>query len=764
MYRVLSYWKTPREITMAELNNDRLYELLPAVYRLRDAAEGEPLRALLAVIAEELDLVEADLEGLYENWFIETADEWAVAYIGDLLGTRSPHNIESAGIFSSRAYVANTLRYRRRKGTAAVLEQLARDVSNWPARVVEFFQLLGTTQHLNHVRLHNVRTPDLRDSSQLELVRTPFTNAPRTAEVRRIANGRGKFNIPNVGLFLWRLQAYFVMRSAARVTPNAPAGRFWFHPAGIDAPLFNRPQTESDIAHIAREINVPGPLRRRALYDDLEGYREALMTPGGTPQTEYFGAQPVLAVYLNGSADPLLPEEIIICDLSNWEAAGWTAPPSQNLVRSDGTLFTTQVAVDPHLGRLAVLSGVAGVTDVDVSYTYGFPGDIGGGPYQRRESVTAALSREVTWQIGVSQSETAVPGEIVNSLTAAINEWNAQPAGTVGVIAVMDSQTYAENLTGAAAVQMPAGSRLLIVAADWPAEPVPGLVGATQRVVGRVNPNRRRPHILGHISIRGTALESDESQGALTLDGLLVEGNVRVLIGNLAQLDLNHCTVVPGAGRLIVNGSADPSTENDRLQVTLWRSIAGGVELANSVPYFTSVESIIHGQPDPGAPTTPPPLLALTAPGAHVHLDGNTLLGQASARSIYASETIFTEAVTIERRQIGCVRFSYVPAGSRTPRRYRCQPDLALRGVTATSAQARIRSRLRPFFTADEYGQPAYMQLARSTAQEIHTGAEDGAEMGVYSYLKQPQREANLREALKEYLRFGLEAGLFFVT
>jgi hypothetical protein len=36
--------------------------------------------------------------------------------------------------------------------------------------------------------------------------------------------------------------------------------------------------------------------------------------------------------------------------------------------------------------------------------------------------------------------------------------------------------------------------------------------------------------------------------------------------------------------------------------------------------------------------------------------------------------------------------------------------------------------------------------------------------MGVFSYLKQPQREANLRTSLEEYLRFGLEAGIFFAS
>jgi hypothetical protein len=36
--------------------------------------------------------------------------------------------------------------------------------------------------------------------------------------------------------------------------------------------------------------------------------------------------------------------------------------------------------------------------------------------------------------------------------------------------------------------------------------------------------------------------------------------------------------------------------------------------------------------------------------------------------------------------------------------------------------------------------------------------------MGVMHALFQPQRETNLRIRLDEYLRFGLHAGLFYVT
>ncbi|MCY7358151.1 MAG: hypothetical protein LH609_11960, partial [Rudanella sp.] len=102
-------------------------------------------------------------------------------------------------------------------------------------------------------------------------------------------------------------------------------------------------------------------------------------------------------------------------------------------------------------------------------------------------------------------------------------------------------------------------------------------------------------------------------------------------------------------------------------------------------------------------------------------------------------------------RQEGCVRFSYVPPGSRVPAPYRCQPQ--------TAADA---ARVRPVFTSLEYGDAGYGQLSTRCAPEIGQGADDGTEMGVFHNLYQPQREANLRIRLDEYLRFGLEAGIFF--
>ena len=53
---------------------------------------------------------------------------------------------------------------------------------------------------------------------------------------------------------------------------------------------------------------------------------------------------------------------------------------------------------------------------------------------------------------------------------------------------------------------------------------------------------------------------------------------------------------------------------------------------------------------------------------------------------------------------------------------------------------------------------------AAPPTRSIREGADDGGEMGVMHALFQPQRETNLRIRLDEYLRFGLHAGMFYVT
>jgi hypothetical protein len=143
-----------------------------------------------------------------------------------------------------------------------------------------------------------------------------------------------------------------------------------------------------------------------------------------------------------------------------------------------------------------------------------------------------------------------------------------------------------------------------------------------------------------------------------------------------------------------------------------------------------------------------------------------TVFGRTQAGELEASNCLFTERVLIDRLQQGCVRFSYVTGDSVTPRQYRCQPDGVTRPLLpAHPAEAAAEAiRVTPGFTSATFGDPAYAQLLRSCAPEIRGGADDGAEMGVWNLLKQPQREANLRQSIDEYLRFGLEAGVIFVN
>jgi hypothetical protein len=89
---------------------------------------------LLAVLAEQIGAVEGSVEQLYDDLFIETCAEWVVPYIGDLVGHRALHGGAHGAAASGRAEVAHTIAFRRRKGTASMLEQLARDVTGWSAR------------------------------------------------------------------------------------------------------------------------------------------------------------------------------------------------------------------------------------------------------------------------------------------------------------------------------------------------------------------------------------------------------------------------------------------------------------------------------------------------------------------------------------------------------------------------------------------------------------------------------------------------------
>ena len=140
-----------------------------------------------------------------------------------------------------------------------------------------------------------------------------------------------------------------------------------------------------------------------------------------------------------------------------------------------------------------------------------------------------------------------------------------------------------------------------------------------------------------------------------------------------------------------------------------------------------------------------------------------TVVGTIDTAELTLGEnSIFLGIVIAERRQQGCVRYSWVPRASRVPRRFHCQPDIP--DGTPDADAAVIEARLAPRFTSLTYGRPTYGQLDWRGPVEIGRGADDESEMGAFCSLKAPQREAGLRIRLDEFLPVALEAGILFAT
>ena len=654
------------------------------------------------------------------------------------------------------------------------MEQLALDVTGWQSKVVEFFQLLRYNQNLNHLRLHSTATPDLRKMDAVDLVHTAFDKESHTVDVRRIATGKGLYNIMNVGIYLWRIQQYLIgeklvpgkndldlkrLVDARQKNPSDPESCYTFCPFGLDKHLFNNPRTEQDIVHLAEEINVPGLLRRRALHDELEAMRQAIVN-GEPYELVYFNPDhpTVFEVYINNNITPVPLEEITICNLSDCRNAPVSKTYKEYL--SDGTVSLVSmpitVAVDPVLGRIA-FSDPGSVNSVQVNYTYGFSGDVGGGPYDRQDSLPELTPDEIDWHVGVSKDKPAVGLETIHAtLWDAIDEWNTGPAD-VGLITILDNRTYEESLTGLKRIIIPEGKRLYIVAADWT---VYNPDTAPERKKGYFNPDEIRPHILGDIEVEGTAPGTDEG-GGLLLNGLWVEGKLSVLPGKLKTCSLKHTTLMPGKGGL------EASAQTGVLEVDCLQSIVGPVEVTAEDAIVSLRNSIIDN--NGGA--------AITVPSGQLAVQKCTVFGTVDVLAMDAGNSIFMDLVNVVRQQIGCIRFCYLPIDSITPRRYRCQPELEIKeqikakeeeGPVSNAQKAAIRNQvlnwLFPVFNATEYGHHAYAQLGTMTPVQISTGAENASEMGVFNYLQQPQREANLQIVLEEYLRLGLEAGIIYVT
>jgi hypothetical protein len=404
---------------------------------------------------------------------------------------------------------------------------------------------------------------------------------------------------------------------------------------------------------------------------------------------------------------------------------------------------------------------------------YGFSANLGGGPYERCPCLVQPVLADLQFRVkedGIAP--TGTPPVTHTSLTAAITDWEVAGRPNA-LITLLDNRNYALPSTlllrneGWLAIEAANGVRPLLQTAAT------GLEVQTLPPAAAGDPARR---------------------GELTLSGVVVEGFLNIT-GDLGRLRLLHTTLVPGRRRqedgspestepsMLIAGEAGGNPINAALRVEIAFSITGPLRLPEHAEGLWLLDTILDGLGGTALAATG----SNDQPGPPATLELVTIFGPSYVRQLpLASEVIFTAPVITVQRQEGCVRFSFVPDGSVTPRRYQCQPDLEIATqieaadkraqaspIPLTPAQytamraairAAIRSWLVPSFTALHYGLPGYAQLRLGCPVQIRMGAEDGSEMGVFSHLKQPQRETNLRLRLDEYLPFGLDAGVIYVT
>jgi hypothetical protein len=755
------------------MSTNTLFDLLPAVYRLRDAqlaqsqnllsasdtaqiralqalpsplsaaqqaqldqltakAARGPLQSLLLLIEEQLAAIEYDLEQLYDDQFIETCAEWVIPYIGELIGYQAVRGAAPT-IASPRAEVASTISFRRRKGTVLVLEQLARDVTGWGAHATEFFRVLAATQYVKQIRPYNYYSPDLRYWQTRGYMDTAFDSTAHTVDVRRIAVERGRYNIQNIGIFLWSLNAYSVTKVQA--TPVDSSGRFFrFSTLGTDMPLFNNPVSQgSEITAASQPVNVPDQLRRRVLCQDLQS----------GVGTIYYGEGNSLALYLNNT--PLYPYQVQVCDLSGSDG-NWTNVPAP------GSAYVA--CIDPELGRIALSIPVAtsppagsATPQLQASYYYGFNGDMGGGEYSRTDSFTAQPGAPV-----FSFPDQITPPRYSNlqdalNFAAANLDGNGQAA-----VEIIDSGIYSQLDSPALQIYVPTGTIIELRAADG-CRPTLVLAGEIDITGGTGST----------FSLNGLLITYAQPSAGIGVPPALL----RVPFGpsnQLGSLGLTHCTLVPGwaltpAGepQPVYAGLPTLLVESSGVQIAVQKSIVGGLWVSQEATVNLSDSIVDAGDPAGVAYAGPDG----TSGGGSLTLQSCTVVGKIHA-TLFAliSDSILWAALSLsdswtvpvlaDRKQQGCVRFSYLPAGSIVPRQFKCVDQIA--GGPS------------PIFWALHYGSPGYAKLLPSTDGSIRQGADDGGEMGAFHFVLAPVRENDLRVRLQEYLPVGLEFGIFYQT
>jgi hypothetical protein len=718
-----------------------IYPLLPAVFRSRDAAADGALQALFAVLEEQYGLVRDNVWRLYDDQFIETCAPWVIPYIGALIGFDA---VYTAALVSpdSRGEVANTIGYRRRKGTLIALEQVTADVSGRTTMAVEQFKRLVTTLSLRDVSARRDGTADLRHHSKLRDPFGPFNRLNRTIDVRNISprapaaaspdptaldialHGGGRFNIPDIAVWMWRWKVFSVADAPAVALGE---GGYFFSAFGTPIPLFQpAPPAAAPFSRLTSEAIVPEPIDLRRFH--------------ARPGDFYPSAFELVA---DGQTVPL--SQIVAANLTPRPDGSVYAPPNG------------RIAIDPERGRIQYAADLTPPKALRVNYSYGAPAPIGGGPYVRTAIVTPADQANAAFANTANPFQAIVPSTQYPTLKAAVAAWNQLPANCAGEIVLSNFETLACGLTGPDAIRIPAQSVLLIASAALAAGNAPEWNNACVTLDGDIE-----------IFAPTAALGPDDiplAQGQVQISGVWLNGRL-TLSGAEASVQLADCTLTPGLGRdargrPVSPGAASVSGAGDALAtaLSLNRVVCGPIALP-----ATCSARILDSIVDAGDRYA----VAFSgsnksSPGAPLHIEDSTVIGRVWTKLLrMASNTLFVAGlgdhdpwlapVWSERVQTGCVRFCWLPAGSITPKAYECLPP-----------DAASQAALEPKFISLAFGDPSYGLLSGDVALAIWKGADNGSQIGVYTQIQETEAVANIAIRSQEYLPANLERGVFLM-
>lgn len=688
---------------MNNSNRLDLFRLLPALYRSLDITAGSPLQALMAVMQRQYDAIDANIEQLYDDWFIETCQDWAVPYIGQLVGTDWLLGPDAALEPQRRALVADAIAFARRKGVVPVLQALCWAATGWAARAVEASPHLLATQAMTALRPGQAGYVDIAATGALAAIDTPFD--PLFHRPDMATSGRaGAYNLSDIAVYVWRLTA-FPLQAVPAAAVTGVAHAYCFDPFGRDLPLFappSRPVPDDETAGIA---SLPVGISRRALQQDLASYRQQWGgAPNPPPNSLYYGPDRGLLITSGNIA--LTPLQIEAADLGTWP---------------DGLPANGLVPIDPECGRF-MLAATGAVT---TAYGYGFSAGMGGGPYGRTGRMADPAAAD--WSITVGNAGR------VSDLATALAQWQqAKPA--TAVITILDNASYAGLPP---VLDIDGGSRLVIQAADQQRPSV--VLPAPWTVSGA-----------GILELSGLLL-----QGALALNGTM-----HLILRDSTMLPPDE-PVAPapiaaaGAGIAIeIAGSiVPPMALPSTATVTLSDSIVdpfglpaaiSGVDGAAGGAVLTVRRCTLLGAVTAGQLAVAEDSIFL-APVSLADSENGTF------RYSYAAAGSVLPPAYRAQPQLALAEAA---------------AELGLAGPDQLppAVRAAVIAAVTPRFTSLTLPQAGYGQLTLDTAPQITGGAGDGGAMGAFNTLNEPQLRRLLLRLLPRFVPLGCAVDPVFVT